>query len=63
MMPTGCKMRDRVMMATVTGVVPPVGVLLEVVVVVVWQEEVDARWCVTTVTKPGISLETIRTQL
>ena len=54
MMPTGCKMRDRVMMAMVTGVVPLVGVILEVVVVVVWQEEAEAKWCVTTVTKPGI---------
>ena len=54
MTPTGCKMKDRVMMDTVIRVVPMVGVLLEVAVVVVWQKEAEARWCVTTVTKLGI---------
>ena len=49
------------MMATVTGVVPPVGVLLEVVVV--WQDEAEASWCVTTVTKSGTLLETVGTPL
>ena len=53
-MPIGYKMRDRVMMAMFTRVVPPVGVLLEVMVMVFWQEEAEVRWCVTTVTKPGI---------
>ena len=53
-MPTECKMTGRVMMATVTGVMPLEGVLLEVVAVVDWTEEVEARSCVTTVTKMGI---------
>ena len=54
MMLIGFKMRDRAMMAMVTMVVHQVEVLLEVVVEVVWSEEVEARLCVTTVTRPGI---------
>ena len=50
----GYKMRDRAMMAMVTVVVHQVEVLLEVVVEVVWLEEVKARSCVTTVTRSGI---------
>ena len=42
----GYKMRDKAMMAMVTVVVHQVEVLLEVVV--------EARLCVTTVTKPRI---------
>ena len=51
MTPTGCTMKDRVMMATVTGVVPSVGALLAAVVV--WPEEAEPTWCVTTITKLG----------
>ena len=47
-------MRDRAMMAMVTAVVHQVEVLLEVVVVVVWPKEEEARLCVTTVTRLGI---------
>ena len=54
MMLIGYRMRDREMMAMATVVVHQVEVLLEVVVEVVWPEEVEARLCVTTVTKPGI---------
>ena len=54
MTPIGYKMRDRAMMAMVTAVVHQVEVLLEVMVVVVWLEEEEARLCVTTVTRPGI---------
>ena len=50
----GYKMRDREMMAMVTVVVHQVEVILEVVVEVVWPEEVEARLCVTTITRPGI---------
>ena len=50
----GYNMRDRVMMAMVAKVVHQVEVLLEVVVEVVWPEEEEARWCVTTVTRPCI---------
>ena len=52
--PIGYKMRDRAMMAMVTAVVHQVEVLLEVMVMVVWSEEEEARLCVTTVTRPGI---------
>ena len=48
------KMRDRAMMAMATVVVHQVEVLLEVVVEVVWPEEVEARLSVTIVTRPGI---------
>ena len=53
-MPIGYKMRDITMTAMVTMVVHQVEVLLEIVVVVVWPEEEEARLCVTTVTRPGI---------
>ena len=53
-MPIGYKMRDKAMMAMATVVVHQVEVLLEVVVEVVWPEEVDTRLCFTTVTRPGI---------
>ena len=53
-MPTGYKMRDRAMMAMVTIVVHQVEVLLEVMVVVVWPEEEEARLYVTIVTRLGI---------
>ena len=42
------------MIAMVTMVVHQVEVLLEVVVVVVWLEEEEARLCVTIVIRPGI---------
>ena len=42
------------MMAMATAVVQQVEVLLEVVVEVVWPEEVEARLCVTSVTRLGI---------
>ena len=51
MMLTGYTMKDQAMMATATGMVPPVEALL--VAVVVCLEEAEASWCVTTVTKPG----------
>ena len=54
MTPIGYRMKRRAMMVMVTVVVHPVEVLLAGAVVVVWQKEVEARWCVTTVTKPGI---------
>ena len=41
-------------MAMATTVVHQVEVLLEVVVEVVWSEEVKVRLCVTTVTRPRI---------
>ena len=63
MTPIGYKMRDRAMMAMVTVVVHPVEVLLEVMVVVEWPEEEEARLCVTTVTRTGIWRETVGTQL
>ena len=50
----GYKMRDKAMMSMDTTVVHQVEVLLEIVVVVVWLEEEEARLCVTTVTRPGI---------
>ena len=50
----GYKMRDRAMMAMATTVVHQVEVLLEVVVEVVWPDEEEARFCITTVTRPGI---------
>ena len=56
-------MKGRVMMDTVTGVVSLEGVLLEVVAMVGWPEEVEARSCVTTVTKLGIWLGTVGTPL
>ena len=62
MTPIGYKMKHRAMMVMVTAVVHPVEVLLEDVVMVVWQEEAEARLYVTTVTKPGIFLETVGTQ-
>ena len=60
---TGCRMRDRTMMVMVAARVPPVEVLLAVVVMVVWPAEAEARLCVTTVTKLGILLGIVRTQL
>ena len=54
MMPIGHKMRDREMMAMGTAEVHPQEVLLEVVVMVVWPKQEEARVCVTTVTRPGI---------
>ena len=50
----GYKMKDRAMMAMATVVVHQVEVLLEVVVEVVWPEEVEAKLCVTTITRPSI---------
>ena len=47
-------MRDRAIMAMATAVVHQVEVLLEVVVEVVWLEEVEVRLCVTIVTRAGI---------
>ena len=52
--PIGYKMRDKAMMAMVTMVVHQEEVLLEVMVEVVWSEEVKVRLCVTTVTRPSI---------
>ena len=63
MMPIGYKMKHRAMMVMVTAVVHPVEVLLEDMVVVVWQEEEEARLCVTTVTRLDIYLATVGTQL
>ena len=54
MIPIGYKMRDRAMMAMVTAVVHQVEVLLEVVVVVVWPKEEEAKLCVIIVTRPSI---------
>ena len=54
MMPIGYKMRVREMMAMATAMVHLVEVLLEVVVMVVWQEEEEAKLCVTTVPRPNI---------
>ena len=54
MMPIGYKMRDRAMLAMAPTVVHQVEVILEAVVVVVWLAEDAVRWCVTTITKPGI---------
>ena len=63
MTPTEYKMKGRIMMATVTGVMPLEGVILEVVAVVVWPDEVETRSCVTTITKLGIWLGTVGTPL
>ena len=63
MTPTGYKMKGRIVMATVTRVMPLEGVLLEVAAVVVWPDKVEARSCVTTVTKLGIWLGTVGTPL
>ena len=63
MTPTGCKMRDRVMMAMVTMGVHLAGVLLEVVVMVAWLAEDVVRWCVIIVTRPDIWLVTVGTPL
>ena len=52
--PIRYKMRDKVMMAMATMVVHQVEVLLEVVVMVVWPEEEEARLCVITITRLGI---------
>ena len=49
------------MMAMGTVEVRLVGVLLEDVVVVIWLEEVEDRWCVTIVTKLAIWLVTVGT--
>ena len=54
MTPIGYKMRDRAMMAMVTAVVHQVEVLLEVMVVVVCLEEVEARLCAITVIRQDI---------
>ena len=51
MTPIGYKMRDQTMMAMVTTVVHRVEVLLEVVTVVVWLEEDEARLCAIAVTR------------
>ena len=53
-MPIGYKMRDRAMIAMFTAVVHLVEVLLEVVVMVVWLAEVEARLCAITVTRQDI---------
>ena len=47
-------MMDKAMMDMGTVVVPQVKVLLEVVVVVVCLEEVEARWCAITVIRQDI---------
>ena len=54
MMLIGYKMMDKEMMDMGTVVVPQVAVLLEVVVVVVCLEEVEARWCAITVIREDI---------
>ena len=51
------------MMAMATMVVHQVEVLLEVVVMVVWLAEVEARLCAITVTRKDIQLETVGIQL
>ena len=50
----GYKMMDKAMMDMGTVVVPQVMVLLEVVVVVVFLEEVKARLCAITVIRQDI---------
>ena len=62
-MPIEYKMRDRAMMVMATTVGYQVEVLLEVVVVVVWLAEDAVRWCVITITRLGIWLVTVGTQL
>ena len=54
MMLIGYKTMDKAMMDMVTVVVHQVEVLLEVVVVVVCLEEVEARLCAITVTRQDI---------
>ena len=54
MMLIGYKIRDRAMMAMVTAVVHQVEVLLEVVVMVVWLAEDEAKLCAITVTRQDI---------
>ena len=58
---TEFKMKPRIMMTMVTTAVPLEEVLLEVAAVVVCPGEVEARWCVTIVTKLAIWLVTIKT--
>ena len=63
MIPIGYKMRDRVMTAMDTAMVHQVEVVLEVMVVVAWLEEVVVRWCVITATRLDIWLTTFETRL
>ena len=58
---TECKMKPRIMTDMVTMVVPLEEVPLEVAAVVVCPGEVEARWCVTIVTKLAIWLATVGT--
>ena len=60
MMLIGYKMMHKAMMDMVTA---EVEILLEVVVVVVWPEEVEARLFAITVIRKDMYLETVRTQL
>ena len=60
-MPTECKLKPRIMMAMVTTVVPLEEVPLEVAAVVVCPGEVEAKLCVTIVTKLAIWLVTVET--
>ena len=50
----GYKMMDKAMMDMGTVVVPQVEVPLEVMVVVVCLEEVEAKWCAITVIRKDI---------
>ena len=61
--PTECKMKPRIMMAMVTAAVPLEEVPLEVAAVVVRPKEVEARLCVTIVTKLVTWLMTVETPL
>ena len=54
MMLIGYKTMDKEMMDISTVVVPQVEVLLEVVVVVIYLEDVKARWCAITVIRQDI---------
>ena len=62
-MPTECKMKPRKVMAMVTMVVPLEEVPLEAAVMVVCPGEVEARLCVTIVTKLVTWLTTVGTPL
>ena len=61
MMLIGCSLKAQVMIAMVTRGVPLDEVLLEAVVA--WPGEVEAKSCVTIVTKLGIWLATVGTPL
>ena len=61
LMSTKCKMKPRIMTAMVTAVVPLEEVPLEVVAMVVCPGEVEARLCITIVTKLAIWIATVRT--